>query len=182
MLPGVMIVLGFLALVVVGSALGMLLSRNTVYAALFLVVNFLTVAVLYLVLGAPFIALVQITVYAGSIMVLFLFVIMLLGTEKLSAQEKLPNQRWLGILVGLVLAAELILVLVFRADLTSAMVTTPDPSFASPATVGTLLFTKYALPFEVTGFLLLVATAGAILLTRGEKSPRSKVMKQEEKS
>ena len=62
---------------------GMLLSRNAVYAALFLVLNFATVAVFYLILGAPFIALAQMTVYAGAIMVLFLFVIMLLGAEKL---------------------------------------------------------------------------------------------------
>ncbi|HNT54992.1 MAG TPA: NADH-quinone oxidoreductase subunit J, partial [Anaerolineaceae bacterium] len=71
-----------LGVVAVGTAVGMLLSRNAVYAALFLVLNFATIAILYLILGAPFIALAQITVYAGAIMVLFLFVIMLLGVEK----------------------------------------------------------------------------------------------------
>ena len=76
-----------LALVAIGTALGMLISRNTVYSALFLVLNFVTVAVFYLLLGAPFIAMSQITVYAGAIMVLFLFVIMLLGAESL------PNAR-----------------------------------------------------------------------------------------
>ena len=68
-----------LALVAIATALGMLFSRNAVYSALFLVLNFVTVAVFYLLLGAPFIAMSQITVYAGAIMVLFLFVIMLLG-------------------------------------------------------------------------------------------------------
>jgi len=72
-----------LAVAAVATAAGLLLSRNSVYAALFLVLNFATVAVFYLLLGAPFIALVQVTVYAGAIMVLFLFVIMLLGAEKL---------------------------------------------------------------------------------------------------
>ncbi|HQV95062.1 MAG TPA: NADH-quinone oxidoreductase subunit J, partial [Anaerolineales bacterium] len=76
-----------LALIAIASALGMLISRNTVYSALYLVLNFVTVAVFYLLLSAPFIAMVQITVYAGAIMVLFLFVIMLLGAEGLPKSE-----------------------------------------------------------------------------------------------
>ncbi len=73
-----------LALIAVATALGMVASKKTVYAALNLIVNFASVAMLYLMLGAPFIALAQVTVYAGAIMVLFLFVIMLLGAEQLS--------------------------------------------------------------------------------------------------
>src|SRR5512134_640029 len=92
-----------LGLVAVVSALGMLFSRNTVYSALFLIVNFATVAVFYLVLNAPFIALSQITVYAGAIMVLFLFVIMLLGAE----QGQQHQGRWwyqpLALFLGAVL-------------------------------------------------------------------------------
>lgn len=172
MLPGVMILLGLLALAVVATALGMLVSRNAMYSALFLVLNFSTVAVLYLVLGAPFIALVQITVYAGSIMVLFLFVIMLLGAERLPPGQALLRQRPLAILLALVFVAELILFLIYRGGMATAVVATPDPNFASPAAVGAVLFTKYALPFEVTGFILLVATVGAILLTRGTKPTR----------
>ncbi len=76
-----------LAVTAVATAIGLLLSRSAVYAALFLVLNFATVAVYYLLLGAPFIAMVQVTVYAGAIMVLFLFVIMLLGAEKLHARQ-----------------------------------------------------------------------------------------------
>ncbi|HEY3475650.1 MAG TPA: NADH-quinone oxidoreductase subunit J, partial [Anaerolineales bacterium] len=72
-----------LALIAITTAMGMLLSRNAVYSALFLVLNLMTVAVFYLLLGAPFIAMAQITIYAGAIMVLFLFVIMLLGAESL---------------------------------------------------------------------------------------------------
>ena len=74
----------------------MLLSKNTVYSALNLILNFATVAVLYLILGASFIALAQITVYAGAIMVLFLFVIMLLGAEQLPEAEALPWQQASG--------------------------------------------------------------------------------------
>jgi NADH-quinone oxidoreductase subunit J len=83
-----------LALVAVSAAIGMLVSQNAVYAALFLVINFATVAVFYLLLGAPFIAMAQITVYAGAIMVLFLFVIMLLGPICCSRECSLQQPSW----------------------------------------------------------------------------------------
>ena len=97
-----MILLSFLILAVVSvaTALGMLFSRNAIYSALFLVLNFVTVAIFYLLLGAPFIAMAQITVYAGAIMVLFLFVIMLLGAERLTPGRVLPWQRWLAIVLA----------------------------------------------------------------------------------
>lgn len=166
---GSMIAFGFLAVVVVASGIAMLLSRNAVYAALFLVLNFVTVAVLYLILGAPFISLVQITVYAGSIMVLFLFVIMLLGADKMPAGEPLRFQRGLALLLGGVFVAELVAFLIFRSELTGMVNPIPIDQ-SSPAAIGNLLFTKYALPFELTGFVLLVATVGAILLTRSDSS------------
>ncbi len=90
----------------------MLLSRNAVYSALFLVLNFVTVAIFYLLLGAPFIAMSQITVYAGAIMVLFLFVIMLLGTERLAPSRVLPWQRRLAIVLAFVLTVEGVYLLV----------------------------------------------------------------------
>ena len=92
-----LIVFFVLAFVAVGTAMSMLLTRNAVYSALFLVLNFGTVAMLYLILGAPFIALSQITVYAGSVVVLFLFVIMLLGAERMPGGEPLKWQRFLAI-------------------------------------------------------------------------------------
>jgi NADH-quinone oxidoreductase subunit J len=140
------------------------------------VLNFATVAVLYLILGAPFISLVQITVYAGSIMVLFLFVIMLLGAERLPAAEPLKGQRWMAVLFGLVFITEVTLYIIYRGQL-SAVVNTPTSDFASPAAIGISLFTTDALPFLVTGFILLAATIGAILLTRGEKGHRSPASK-----
>src|SRR5919109_4735760 len=89
-----------LSLIAIATALGMLLSRNAIYSALFLVLNFATVAVFYLLLGAPFIAMAQVTVYAGAIMVLFLFVIMLLGTEVLPPGKVLPWQRPLAAILA----------------------------------------------------------------------------------
>ena len=82
-MSGEMILFFILALTAIATGLGMLLSRHAVYAALYLVMNFGTIAIFYLVLGSPFIALSQVTVYGGAIMVLFLFVIMLLGAEML---------------------------------------------------------------------------------------------------
>ena len=85
-----------LAIIAVAAALGMLLSRSAIYSALFLVLNFGVVAVFYILLNAPFIALAQVSVYAGAIMVLFLFVIMLLGTETFRLRRLCPGRgRWL---------------------------------------------------------------------------------------
>src|SRR5512135_3746879 len=95
-----------LSLIAVATALGLLLSRNAVYSAMFLVLNFITVAVFYLLLGAPFIAMAQVTVYAGAIMVLFLFVIMLLGAENLPKAEVLPWQKPLAWVLAVALAVE----------------------------------------------------------------------------
>ncbi|MFT3890667.1 MAG: NADH-quinone oxidoreductase subunit J [Anaerolineales bacterium] len=95
-----------LALVAVATAIGMLLSRNAVYSALFLVMNFITVAIFYLLLGAPFIAMAQVTVYAGAIMVLFLFVIMLLGADALPRTGVLPWQKPLAIALAVILGLE----------------------------------------------------------------------------
>lgn len=160
-----------LAVTAIATASGLLLSRNAVYAALFLVLNFATVAVFYLILGAPFVAMAQVTVYAGAIMVLFLFVIMLLGAEKLPRGEVLPWQRPLAIGAAAILLAEAVYLLVERAR-TSSLLPLPGPeanTMESLREMATLLFTDYLLPFEVTSILLLVAMIGAIVLTKREK-------------
>jgi NADH-quinone oxidoreductase subunit J len=157
-----------LSLVAIGSAVGMLLSRNTVYAALFLVLNFATVAVFYILLNAPFIAMSQISVYAGAIMVLFLFVIMLLGARSLPTTGALPWQRPLAGLLALVLAAEAGYVLFVR-KVATASIPQPVETFGSPQAVGRALFNQYLLPFEITSVLLLVAMLGAIILTKSQK-------------
>jgi NADH-quinone oxidoreductase subunit J len=160
-----------LALVAVVTALGMLVSRNAIYSALFLVLNFVTVAVFYLLLGAPFIAMAQVTVYAGAIMVLFLFVIMLLGAESLPKAEVLPWQRPVAITLAVLLAGEATLLLITRARPTGDVASPGEVanSIANLRELGTALFNQYLLPFEVTSILLLVAMVGAIVLIRKEK-------------
>jgi len=160
-----------LSLIAIATALGMLLSRNAIYSALFLVLNFAAVAVFYLLLGAPFIAMAQITVYAGAIMVLFLFVIMLLGAESLPKSEVLPWQRPLAVFLAVALAVEATFLFITRAR--------PVGDILSPAEtvnmmdslreMSMILFNQYLLPFEVTSILLLVAMVGAIVLVRKEK-------------
>jgi NADH-quinone oxidoreductase subunit J len=154
-----------LAFVSVGAALGLLFSRNAIYAALFLVLNFLTVAIYYLLLNAPFLAMAQITVYAGAIMVLFLFVIMLLGTKKLKTRGENHWQRRLAIGLGAVLLGELGTMFFFQGR-GSTLIGDIGSSFGSPEAIGLELFNQYLLPFEITSILLLVGMIGAIVLTR----------------
>jgi NADH-quinone oxidoreductase subunit J len=159
----------FLAIVAVASAVGMLLSRNAVYAALYLILNFAAVAVFYLMLSAPFISLVQVTVYAGAIMVLFLFVIMLLGVEHSGRLTESGWMFWTPILLGTVLVVEALYIVLTQWK-TIPATQAAGSNFGAPAAVGLELFQKYLLPFEVTSVLLLVAMIGAILLARGKKA------------
>ncbi|MCA9957887.1 MAG: NADH-quinone oxidoreductase subunit J [Chloroflexota bacterium] len=162
------IVFFILALIAIASALGMLASRNAIYSALFLVLNFVTIAVLYLVLNAPFMAVVQVTVYAGAIMVLFLFVIMLLGAERSGSRtEGLRDWEW--ILAGFLGA---VLIIVFLTNLVmnpSAVGDTAPFIDTSPAALGLRLFEAYVFPFELTGVLLLAAMIGVVVLGRRKK-------------
>ncbi len=166
-----LIVFLVLSLVAIATALGMLFSRNAVYSALFLVLNFVTVAVFYLLLGAPFIAMSQITVYAGAIMVLFLFVIMLLGAGSLGPSKVIPWQRPLAITLAVVLAVESLYLIISRARV-DRIIAAPDAetnAMAGLRDMAMTLFDQYLLPFEVISILLLVAMVGAIVLTKQEK-------------
>jgi NADH-quinone oxidoreductase subunit J len=166
-----------LALVSVVSAVAMLVSKNAVYAALYLILNFSVIAVIYLLLGAPFIAMAQITVYAGAIMVLFLFVIMLLGTEQLRPTARMKWQQPLAIFLTVVLIAEMAYLLFFHTTgLPAILPAATDPAastFGGPAAIGRVLFSEYLLPFEATSILLLVAMIGAIVLTQVEKKRKA---------
>jgi NADH-quinone oxidoreductase subunit J len=164
MTPDYIVFIG-LGVIAIASALGMLFSKNAIYSALFLIINFGTIAVFYLILDAPFIALTQVTVYAGAIMVLFLFVIMLLGAEQTG---RTPAVWWLQPL-ALTLGAALLLEMVYIV--VSQQVDLPGmgqavASFGGPFEVGEVLFNEYLLPFEVTSILLLAAMIGAIVLTK----------------
>ncbi len=160
-----LIVFLVLAVIAVLSGLGMLLSRNAIYAALFLILNFVTIAVFYLILGGAFIAMAQITVYAGAIMVLFLFVIMLLGAERLERGKTLAWQRPLAIGLGVALLVEAGFVIFNRRELLPDLQVSLT-AFGGPAEIGDILFNQYLLPFEVTSVLLLIAMIGALVLTR----------------
>jgi NADH-quinone oxidoreductase subunit J len=162
----VFMVLGIIA---IASAIAMLLSRNTVYSALFLILNFISVAIIYLILGAPFIALSQITVYAGAIMVLFLFVIMLLGAEKLKEQEPLKWQRPLAIILASAVIIEGVYALTKHIGLLTLTVN-PTAVLADPKTIAAALYLRYSLPFEVTSIILLVAAIGAVVFTKKDSN------------
>jgi NADH-quinone oxidoreductase subunit J len=150
----------------IASAIGMLLVRNAIHAALFLVVNFFCLAVFYLLLDAPFLFAVQIIVYAGAIMVLFLFVIMLLGVDSvMPVREHLLVQRPLAFILGAGFVAELALAI--RAGVGFA--TKAPPVFTAndggnTQALSKVLFTQYFFPFEVTSILLLVAAIAAMVL------------------
>lgn len=154
-----------LALVAIASALGMLFSKNAIYSALYLIVNFITVAIFYLLLNAAFIALTQITVYAGAIMVLFLFVIMLLGAEQLPGSQPLPWQRPLAIILGVILVVEAAFILLRGGPAAQGAAQLPE-TFGTPQAIGETLFGPYLLPFEVVSVLLLAAMVGAVVLSR----------------
>ena len=177
-----------MAAVILITAAGVVLMRNAIYAALFLVANFSFVAVLYLIitffaiaghyilLNAQFLAIVHIIVYAGAIMVLFLFVIMLLGAEKLPTSTVLSQQRWLAVVLGVIALADIGLLVIARWGNNLPL---PDHAadYASPNQIGMLLFTQYALPFEITSVILLVAVVGAVVLTRpDEMSIRTRLL------
>jgi NADH-quinone oxidoreductase subunit J len=152
------------ALVSIACAVAMITSTNAVHSALFLVLNFTAVAVLYLLLQAPFLAMIQITVYAGAIMVLFLFVIMLLGAEKGGEhRDALSWQRPLAWVLGLVLLGEALFVM-FGTETSSTPVERTG-ELGTPQALADSLFTTYLLPFEITSILLLVALIGAVVLT-----------------
>jgi NADH-quinone oxidoreductase subunit J len=156
--------------IAIAAAGGMLLSHNAVHSALWLILNLGAVAVLYLVLNAPFIAMVQITVYAGAIMVLFLFVIMLLGAERLGGARLAGPQEFLAGALGLVLLLVLGVVLFSGTDSSTAG-NAAALIDAGPAAVGLSLYESYVFPFEVTSILLLVAMIGVVALRtrRGNK-------------
>ncbi len=164
-----LIVFFTLAGLAVGCALAMIMARNLVHAVLWMVGNFVTVAVLFLMLQAPFLAAVQLIVYAGAIMVLFLFVVMLIGPQPVTLKEHLAGQRWLAIPLVLILLVGLIPV-VATNELTGrpGLALADQLGVNNPQLLGELLFTKYIFPFEIVSVLLLVAMIGAVVLAKRE--------------
>jgi NADH-quinone oxidoreductase subunit J len=157
----------FLAAVTVFSAVMMLLQRNPVNSALYLILNFFCLGGLYLTLNAQFIALVHILVYAGAIMVLFLFVIMLLnlGDDK-KLTEHLGLRMYLGIAFSVGLLIELLYLFGFNSPAGMTELSPASIEMGTVEYIGKVLFTKFLFPFEITSFLLLAAIIGAVLLAK----------------
>jgi len=142
----------------------MLTSRNAVHSALFLLMNFGAIAVLYLLLQAPFLFAVQLIVYAGAIIVLFLFVVMLLGAER--DEDETNPIRWqtpTALVMAILLIAEVVYVLISNPQTTVARVGNANV-FAAPTDIARALFTTYLLPFEIASFVLLTALIGVVVL------------------
>ena len=159
-----------LAVISVVSAANILLQQKPIYSALSLVLTFCCLAGIYLQMHAEFIAVMQVVIYTGAIMVLFVFVIMLLNAhEEVNPLRKTQVVKFLGIPLVLLLAVEVGFI-VFRsfAEETITMSQNAPGLAGNTQSIGKLLYTDYALPLELTSILLLVAIVGAILLAKRE--------------
>ena len=155
----------FLVMAVVGglAAIAVVTARNVVHAALYLVVALLSVAGVYLLLGAEFVGWVQILIYVGAIVILFLFGLML--TKAPIGRDTLDNQqRWLGALVGVGVFAGLVFLIQEAFPVKDAQAF--ETFQGTTGAVGEAIFSTYVLPFEAVSFLLLAALIGAIVLAR----------------
>ncbi|HYT34998.1 MAG TPA: NADH-quinone oxidoreductase subunit J [Ktedonobacteraceae bacterium] len=174
-MTGVQISFFVLAAASVASAIGVITFKNAVHCALSLILTLLFLALFYLQLGAMFIALVQILIYAGAIMVLFLFVVTMLASEANDTElaDRIPWQRWVAAILGLVLVGALSYLLFTGTAIDSSAVTTGANSLShvvktqgDTEAFGLALFHGFAFPFEVTSLLIIVAVLGAMVLGR----------------
>lgn len=167
------LVFGVMFVVALGCSVAMLFAPNAVHVALFLVGAQMALALAFLLQGAFFVAAIQIIVYAGAIMVLFLFVIMLLGIDLREALiEPLSGQRGVALMLGLLLAIGLVFVAIQGVELAAggndgaAALTELNRDPGNVLALARSLFGKYLLPFEVTSILLVVAIVGVMVLAR----------------
>jgi NADH-quinone oxidoreductase subunit J len=157
----------FFGLISIAAAIGMLVTRNPVSSALWLVLNLFSIALLYLTLHASFIAVIQILVYAGAIMVLFLFVIMLLNLSALPRVQSLDWKRVVAFVLGMAVLAQLFYLVAMGLDALPGGVPAEEAArVGSAAEIGRALFTQHAFTIQVVGILLLAATIGAVLLAK----------------
>ena len=163
------------AAIAVGASLLVIAQRNPIHSVLLLIASFGALSGLYILLDAPFVAVIQIIVYAGAIMVLFLFVVMLLNAphEETEHDEKIhPLRRPGPMRFGAILAAALVVELVWALTRgSSEPAAFGETAVSSVRTLGRVLFTEYAFPFEVTSVLILVAMVGAVVLAK--RDPRA---------
>ncbi|GGB10435.1 NADH:ubiquinone oxidoreductase subunit J [Brucella endophytica] len=162
------------AFILIASAFMVIAARNPVHSVLFLILAFFNAAALFLLAGAEFLAFILLVVYVGAVAVLFLFVVMMLDVDFSELKSGALQYAPIGALVGIVLAAELIIVLgghAFSPQLATS-VAQPIPDLATrtnTAALGDILYTNYVLFFQISGLILLVAMIGAIVLTLRHK-------------
>jgi NADH-quinone oxidoreductase subunit J len=152
-----------LSVVCIGAVLGMILSKNQAYSALYVVLVFACTAGFFALLSAPFIAVVQIIIYAGAILVLFIFVIMMVDIDVGLTPEKKKGTLYLAALLGAILLIEVLIALKAAFPTLGAV---ESSTGGSPSELGYLLFTKYLYPFEITSILIIAALVGAIVLVK----------------
>jgi len=157
------------AILTVIFAVMVVVAKNPVHAALSLMACFVQIAALYILLRAPFIAAIQIFVYVGTIMVLFVFVMMMLDIRKATSEPYLPAKLWLLALFPLLLGVLLLVGLNFGDSFESITQTSQIELENTTSELGHALFTDYLLPFEVVSVILLVALVGAILMAQKGK-------------
>ena len=157
---------------ILGFALLVVTTKNTVHAVLFLVLNFLAIAALYVLLTAQFLAAIQVLVYAGGIVVLYLFVVMLVNLKRQPEDHSSPQRRpWLGFALSAAVLAQLGAILVWGSygmPVDPHTMQNTDLAINNVENIGRLLYTDYLIPFEVASMLLLVAMVGAIILAKRE--------------
>jgi NADH-quinone oxidoreductase subunit J len=163
----------FIAACILGFAVLVVTTKDTVHSVLFLVLDFLFVAALYVLLGAQFLAAIQILVYAGGIVVLYLFVVMLVNLKRPPEAHSDPHRKskW-GLALSIAVLVELVAVAVNNyvhpAAPTATAIAQAMPVSGNTEEVGWLLYTSYLIPFEIASMLLLVAMIGAIVLAKRE--------------
>jgi NADH-quinone oxidoreductase subunit J len=158
-----------LAIVATVAGIGMVLARRAVHCAVLLAVIMLSLAVLYALEGAPFLAFVQVIVYTGAVLMLFLFVLMIVGISAAdSVVETIRGQRLYAAVAGIALLILLVLV-VGHAAIGPSAPATPALSASNITGIATLIFTKYVFPFEITSALLITAALGAMVLAHRER-------------
>jgi len=159
--------------VAIASAVMVIAARNPVHSVLFLILTFFNTAGLFVLLGAEFLAMILVIVYVGAVAVLFLFVVMMLDIDFAQLRQGMLNYVPVGVVIGLILLVELVLVLGTWAISPHALVTVAAPQASAGVTnteaLGLILYTRYVYFFEAAGMVLLVAMVGAIVLTLRHK-------------
>jgi NADH-quinone oxidoreductase subunit J len=161
----------FFSIITVGSALMVIVSKNTVHAVFFLILDFISVGCLFIMIGAEFLGMIMLIVYVGAVAVLFLFVVMMLNV----AEQK---QSWfrglksthipVGLIVSIIILSEVLVVIggwKYKANFISTDTINIDPSFSNTHQLGTVLYTDYIYLFQIAGIILLLSMVGAIVLT-----------------